>query len=308
MPPSCQDGDRAHRLSPASPRGAGRPAARRRVRRSRPRPGRPHRSRPDSVSRSGGKSCPGVDGFGGLEHMFEGLAGDDESPEAVAGPAPVTAEAIGSWIAGLTRLDRQVDDAERVARLELLERLKSAAAAAQAEVTVDFVASQRAEQAAAGVAAAKVGAGVGAGGAGPAGLPVPRRPVRRAGPGVAVGAAGDDGRAPAGDTSQWWATIVARETACLDPADRAWRPTPSSARRWPGWVTGRWRRPPGRWRTGWTRRRSWTAPRGRPRTGLVTLRPAPDTMSRFCGFLPVALRRRRAHRAVPGGRPAHRRR
>ena len=64
---------------------------------------------------------------------------------------------LRSWIAGLTRLDRRVDDAERVAQLELLERLKSAAAAAQAEVTVDFVASQRAEQVAAGVPAGTAG-------------------------------------------------------------------------------------------------------------------------------------------------------
>ena len=97
--------------------------------------------------------------------MFEELAGGDEPAEAVPEPAaPVTAETLRCWIAGLARLDRQVTDAERVSQLELLERLKSAAAAAQAEVTVDFAASQRAEQVAAGVPAARVGAGVGTSG------------------------------------------------------------------------------------------------------------------------------------------------
>ncbi|MDQ1598699.1 MAG: hypothetical protein QOD68_173, partial [Actinomycetota bacterium] len=87
--------------------------------------------------------------------MFEGAAGGGEQPEAVPEPAPVTLEKLQCWITALTRLDRSVDDAGRVAQLELLERVKSAAAAAQAEVTVDFVASQRAEQVAAGVPAAR---------------------------------------------------------------------------------------------------------------------------------------------------------
>ena len=56
-------------------------------------------------------------------------------------------------------MDRSVDDAERVAQLEALERLKAAAAAAQAVVTADFVASQRAAQRSAGGKADKVGQG-----------------------------------------------------------------------------------------------------------------------------------------------------
>ena len=82
--------------------------------------------------------------------MFERLAAGDEPVPAVPDPAvPVTAATLRSWITGLTGLDRRVDDAERITQLELLERLKSAAAAAQAVVTVDLAASQRAEQAAA---------------------------------------------------------------------------------------------------------------------------------------------------------------
>jgi hypothetical protein len=84
--------------------------------------------------------------------MFDRLAGGGEPAGAVPEPAaPVTAETLRSWIAGLACLDRRVEDAERVTQLELLERLKSAAAAAQAVVTVDFAASQRAEQIAAGI-------------------------------------------------------------------------------------------------------------------------------------------------------------
>src|SRR3954465_10707459 len=99
--------------------------------------------------------------------MFEGRAGGGEAadavPESAPDPAaPVTAAMLRCWIAGLTGVDRAVDDAERVTQLELLERLKSAAAAAQAVVTVDFAASQRAGQIAAGVPAGRAGAGVGA--------------------------------------------------------------------------------------------------------------------------------------------------
>ena len=55
-----------------------------------------------------------------------------------------------------------MDDAERVDQIRLLEEIKSAAAAAQATVTSDFVASQRAAQVQAGVPAGEVGAGIAA--------------------------------------------------------------------------------------------------------------------------------------------------
>ena len=200
--------------------------------------------------------------------MFEGLAGGGESPEAVPEPAaPVTAEMLQSWITELARLDRQVDDAERVAQLELLERLKSAAAAAQAEVTVDFVASQRAEQAAAGVPAAKLGAGIGAQVA-LARRDSPFRGGRYVGLAQALlselpatMAALAPGT-PVSGGPRWWR---GRRRVWTRPT--AGRRTPSSARHLRGWVTGRWRRPPGRWHTGWTRARSWTAPRAPPVTG-----------------------------------------
>ena len=42
--------------------------------------------------------------------MFESMAGDDPPPDAAPPAASVTAETLQSWITGLTRLDRQVDD------------------------------------------------------------------------------------------------------------------------------------------------------------------------------------------------------
>ena len=62
----------------------------------------------------------------------------------------------------LARLDRAVSDAVRIDRIRLLEEISGAVAAAQAVQTADFVVSQRAEQAAAGVPAARVGRGIAA--------------------------------------------------------------------------------------------------------------------------------------------------
>ena len=46
-------------------------------------------------------------------------------------------------LSALSGLERAVDDAERVDQLDLLERVKSACAAAQARVTVDLADSQQ---------------------------------------------------------------------------------------------------------------------------------------------------------------------
>src|SRR4051794_36313471 len=75
---------------------------------------------------------------------------------------PSTVAEVLGWIDALSGVDRSVDDAGRFDLLRALERLKSAAAAAQAVVTCDLVASQRAVQVAAGVRAARVGAGIAA--------------------------------------------------------------------------------------------------------------------------------------------------
>jgi hypothetical protein len=221
--------------------------------------------------------------------MFEGFAGGDGPAEAVPEPARrLTAERLQSWITELTCLDRQVDDAERVAQLELLERLKSAAAAAQAEVTVDLVASQRAEQVAAGVPAARVGVGIGAQ------VALARRDSAFRG-GRYVGLAqalttelpATMAALRAGDTSEWRATIVTRETACLDPADRR----AADAELGPALVGLGDREVEAAARAIAYRldpRAFVDRSKGATKDRTVTLRPAPDTMSRFCGFLPVA--------------------
>jgi hypothetical protein len=220
--------------------------------------------------------------------MFDSAGGGGESFEAAPVPAVLTTETLRAWVAGLARLDRDVADAERVTQLELLERLKAAAAAAQAVVTVDFVASQRAAQAAAGTPAARVGAGIGAQ-VGLARRDAPVRGSRHVGLAQALLTELPATLAAlrAGDTSEGRATFVARETACLDPADRRAadaelgpqlaglgdREVETAARK------VAYRLDP---RAFVDRTRGATADR------TVTLRPAPDTMSYLTGFLPVA--------------------
>jgi hypothetical protein len=169
-----------------------------------------------------------------------------------------------------------------------LERLKSAAAAAQAEVTVDFVASQRAEQVAAGVPAAKVGLGIAAQ-VGLARRDSPFRGGRYVGLAQALTSELPQTMAAlrAGDTSEWRATLVARETACLDPADRRAADAelgPTLAGLGDREVEAAARAVAYRLDAQAFVDRS----KGVAKDRTVTLRPAPDTMSRFCGFLPVA--------------------
>ena len=73
---------------------------------------------------------------------------------------PVTTAELEAFVSRLAVVDR--DDAGRVDQIAALERVKAAAAAAQARVSVDFDASQREVHAAQGVPARKRGAGVGA--------------------------------------------------------------------------------------------------------------------------------------------------
>ena len=103
----------------------------------------------------------------------------------------------------------------------------------------------------------------------------------------------------AGDTSEWRATLVARETACLDPADRRVadaelgpvlaglgdREVEAAAR------AVAYRLDP---------RAFVDRTRGAATDRTVTLRPAPDTMSRLGGFLPVAQGVADLHGAVRG--------
>ena len=152
--------------------------------------------------------------------MFEALV----DPEVPAGAA-LTVDRLRVWLAALAGVDLGVDhgldDADRVEQIGLLEQLKGAAAAAQAVLTVELVASQRAEQQAAGVPASRLGQGVAAQ-VGLARRESPHRGSQHVGLAQALTTELPATMAAlrAGETSEWRATIVARETACLQPSDR----------------------------------------------------------------------------------------
>lgn len=113
------------------------------------------------------------------------------------------------------------DSATMIDQIRSLEELKSAAAAAQARVTAAFAAAQRAGQRAAGVRANRVGAGTAAQVA-LARRDSPNRGGRHLGLAEAL-----VGELPntldaleRGKISEWRATLVTRETACLSVEHR----------------------------------------------------------------------------------------
>ena len=205
----------------------------------------------------------------------------------------VGVEAVGTatltdWRHQLAGMDRTVGDAERIEQLRALEELKAAAAAAQAVVTADFVASQRAEKRAAGVPERDLGTGVGAQ------VALARRESPHRGSrlvGLALGLVHEMpatmAALRAGEISEWRATIVARETACLTREDRQ----AADAE-----LAGRLARLGDRECESAARAVAYrldphafaARSAGAVRDRRVTLRPAPDTMSRLSGLLPVA--------------------
>lgn len=200
---------------------------------------------------------------------------------------------VRGWVARMSRLATAdaVYDADRVELLTALEELKSAAAAAQAVVTVDFDASQREEQERQGVPRARLGRGV-AEQVALARRESPHRGGRFLGMARALTAEMPCTMAAlqSGRISEWRAGLLVRETACLSREDRARvdeelagvrlaelaamgdRAVVAEARRLayhldPAAVTERARRAPSQRR--------------------VTLRPAPDTMTYLTALLPV---------------------
>jgi hypothetical protein len=195
---------------------------------------------------------------------------------------------LTDWRCQLARPDRAIDDAERIAQIRGLEELKAAAAAAQAVLTADLLVSQRSEQQAAGVPAQDLGKGVGAQVA-LARRESPHRGSRLVGLAQALvhEMPATMAALQAGEISEWRATLVARETACLTREDRqvadgelAGRLAQLGDRECEAAARGiAYRLDPHAFMA-----RSTGAVRDR----RVTLRPAPDTMSRLSGFLPVA--------------------
>jgi hypothetical protein len=202
-------------------------------------------------------------------------------------PAELSTERLRSFIGALARLDADVDDAERIDQIRLLEALKAAASAAQATVTSRFAASQRAAQTAAGMRAGDVGKGIGAQVA-LAKREAPARAQRY------VGWAGilttelpqTFAMLQQGQISEWRAQIVARETAWLSADHRAEVDSELAPRleslgdRAVEAETKKmaYRLDP----HGYLGRISKAESERR-----VTLRPAPDTMSVLSGVLPV---------------------
>ena len=203
-------------------------------------------------------------------------------------PDSVRSEELRGWVAGLRRL-APADDVERIEMLRLLEELKCAAAGAQARLSRAFEDSQYEQQRAAGVGARDVGKGVAAQ-VGLARRESPHRASRLLGLAHALDEMPHASLALSrGEISEWRATVLARETACLTRADRgvvdaelAGRPGglgPLSDRE----VERESRRIAYRLDPLAFTRRAAKAESER----CVTVRPAPDTMSYLTGLLPV---------------------
>lgn len=229
-------------------------------------------------------------------HM-NGASGNQQQGAAVGGVAAgvllgsSTVPDLRSWKSALGVLERDVSDEERIDQLRALEELKAAACAAQARVAADLDASRRAEQAMAGVPAERRGRGVGAQVA-LARRESPNRGGRLLGLAKAlVAEMPHTYRAlRQGLISEWRATLLVRESACLTVADRAAFDAElvSDPATLEGMgdrqLVGRAREVAYRLDGASVVRRARRAEGER----RVSLRPAPDTMSYLTGLLPVA--------------------
>ncbi|MDQ3273537.1 MAG: DUF222 domain-containing protein [Actinomycetota bacterium] len=200
----------------------------------------------------------------------------------------LTTGRLAALVAGLGRLDASVDDAERVEQIRLLEQLKAAAGAAQARVTAGFVTSQRATQRAAGVPAEQVGRGIAAQ-VGLARRESPARANRYTGWAQLLVAELPATLAAlqAGQTSEWRAMIVARETGWLSREHRAAVDTALAdqlGRLGDHQVEAETKKLAYRLDPhGYLARI-----RGAQRDRRVSLRPAPEVMSRLTALIPTA--------------------
>lgn len=134
---------------------------------------------------------------------------------------PLDASGVRAFADVLRSAGAGLDDAGRIDLIRALEELTCTAAAVQADVTADFADSQRAEQAARGVPAARQGRGIAAQIA-LARRESPHRGQQHLGLASVLRDELPPTRAAflAGRITEWKATLVARETACLSRADR----------------------------------------------------------------------------------------
>lgn len=213
-----------------------------------------------------------------LEHM-------SEPPLDVM---PVSALELAALIDRLPALSTELCDSERIDLIAALERVKGAAAAAQARLTVAFKASQLAAQRAAGVSSTHQGKGIAAQ------VALARRePPFRGSRFVGLADAllhempCTMAALEAGEISEWRATIVAQETACLSREDRGTvdgELAGSLRRLSDGRLAAEARRLAYALDPASFVERSSKAVADR----RVTMRPAPDTMAIVSALLPVA--------------------
>jgi hypothetical protein len=195
---------------------------------------------------------------------------------------------LAGVVTALAGLNQNVDAATRIDRIRLLENLKSATAAAQARETAAFVASQRAGQAAAGLPKSQVGRGVAA----QIGL------ARRVSPCQAQRYAGwatilttelpaTFAALAAGQTTEWRALLVARETVFLSREHRAVVDCALGPRL--GSLGDKRTEAEAR-KIGYRLDPAGFVARARAAANdrHVSLRPAPDAMARLTALLPVA--------------------
>ncbi|UPO78058.1 HNH endonuclease signature motif containing protein [Arthrobacter sp. Helios] len=216
---------------------------------------------------------------------------DSSAADAEDAVEPVGTAVLYEWLAALADAGLPQSDTALIDQIRALEELKSACAAVQARAAAAFDASQRKAQARAGLPAAQLGRGVGAQIA-LARRDSPHRGGRHLGLGKAlVHEMPHTLRAlSAGVLSEWRATLLVRETACLEVEDR---------RRIDALICGN---PAALEGVGdrklIARIRSLTQaidPASQVRRHAkavadryVSCRPAPDTMSYLTGLLPVA--------------------
>ncbi|PRZ28775.1 uncharacterized protein DUF222, partial [Antricoccus suffuscus] len=186
--------------------------------------------------------------------------------------------------------DDTLDDAARIDQIRALEELKAAAAAAQARLAVSFHASQRDQQAAAGTPRRRLGRGIGEQ------IAAARRDAPRKG-GQHLGLATALIRVlphtmralELGRLSEWRASLILREIACLSEADQREvdRRLAADTDAVTGWgnrrFTGEAHKHALQLDNAALAERARKAARGR----RVTLRPAPDGMSYLTGLLPM---------------------
>src|SRR6476646_4800271 len=124
-------------------------------------------------------------------------------------------------VAELAAVDPRADEAALIEQIAWLERVKSAASAGQARAAVALDAKRRAAEAAAGVPTATQGRGV-AGEVAVARRDAPARGGRHLGLAKALVHQMPHTLAAleSGALSEWRATLIARESACLDVEDR----------------------------------------------------------------------------------------